>query len=94
MANRPSRPRSVPHLRLNRCGVWCFRLTVCGRAVQRSLGTKDKALANMLASRLTKRGNEPTVSDIIKTTEASKTAVFRRAASIPAQDLANASPSA
>ena len=72
MANRSPRPRSVPHLRLNRCGVWCFRLTVCGRAVQRSLGTKDKALANMLASRLnwewamTKRGNEPTVSDIIK----------------------------
>lgn len=69
MANRPSRPRSVPHLRLNRCGVWCFRLTVCGRAVQRSLGTKDKALANMLASRLnwewaiTKRGNEPTIAD-------------------------------
>jgi len=39
-------------LRLNRCGVWCLSLTVAGRAAQRSLGTKDKALTTMLASRL------------------------------------------
>ena len=44
--------RAVQHLRLNRCGVWCFRLTIDGQTRQKTLGTKDKSLATMLASKL------------------------------------------
>ena len=69
---RESRQR-IPHLRLNRLGIWCFRLTMDGQTRQKSLGTKDRALAIMLASKLNwelsmnKRSSaEPTVADIIK----------------------------
>ncbi len=68
---RESRQR-IPHLHLNRLGIWCFRLTMDGQTRQKSLGTKDRALAIMLASKLnwelsmTKRSAEPTVADIIK----------------------------
>ncbi len=68
---RESRQR-IPHLHLNRLGIWCFRLTMDGQTRQKSLGTKDRALAIMLASKLnwelsmTKRSTEPTVTDIIK----------------------------
>ena len=67
-----ARAPRVQHLRRNRLGVWCFRLTIDGQTGQRSLGTKDRALATMLASKLnwewamTKRGADPTVADIIK----------------------------
>ena len=64
--------RAVQHLRLNRCGVWCFRLTIDGQTRQKTLGTKDKSLATMLASKLnwewamTRRSTEPTVESILK----------------------------
>lgn len=67
----PNRPR-IPHLHLNRCGVWCFRLTIDGKTRQKSLRTKDRALATMLASKLNwewsmaQRQNEPSVADILK----------------------------
>lgn len=73
MATRlPRPPVRVPHLRRNRCGVWCFRLTIAGRAIQRTLGTKDLALATMRASALnwqwsmTKRADEPTIESILQ----------------------------
>jgi integrase len=65
-------PSRVPHLRRNRLGVWCFRITIDGQTRQKSLGTKDRALATMLASKLNwelamaQRKIEPTVADILK----------------------------
>ena len=62
----------VPHLHRNRLGVWCFRLTIDGRTIQRSLGTRDLALATMKASALnwqwnmTKRADEPTIESILQ----------------------------
>ena len=72
MPHASPRARSVPHLHRNRCGVWCFRLTIDGRTIQRSLGTKDRALATMKASRLnwewsmTKRANEPSIESLLR----------------------------
>ena len=76
MTNASSHARKnrlhVPHLHRNRLGVWCFRLTIAGRTVQRSLGTKDRTLATMRASALnwqwsmTKRTNEPTIESILQ----------------------------
>lgn len=72
----PTRPRTtlatLPHLHRDRLGTYYFRLTVAGRTVRRSLQTKDRALATMLASKLnwewamSKRASEPTVADIVK----------------------------
>ena len=67
-----ARAPRVQHLRRNRLGVWCFRLTIDGQTRQKSLGTKDRALATMLASKLnwewamTNRRSDPTVADILK----------------------------
>ena len=72
MASRSSHAPKVPHLRLNRCGVWCFRLTIDGRAIQRSLGTKNLSLATMRASALNwqwsmaKRPVEPAIASILQ----------------------------
>jgi len=69
---KTARPLPLRHLQRDRLGTYYFRLTVAGKTLRRSLGTKDHALATMLASKLnwewamTKRGNEPTVSEIIK----------------------------
>ena len=83
MATRPPRPPvRVPHLRRNRCGVWCFRLTIAGRAIQRTLGTKDLALATMRASALnwqwsmTKRADEPTIESILRAAQKGRTKKF------------------
>lgn len=83
MATRPPRPPvRVPHLRRNRCGVWCFRLTIAGRAIQRTLGTKDLALATMRASALnwqwsmTKRADEPTIESILQAAKESRAKKF------------------
>lgn len=62
----------LPHLQRDRHGTFYFRLTVAGKTLRRSLRTKDRALATMLASRLnwewsmTQRGKEPTVSEIVE----------------------------
>ena len=62
----------LTHLQRDRLGTYYFRLTISGQTLRRSLGTKDKALATMLASKLnwewalTKRSDEPTVSEILK----------------------------
>ena len=73
MAHRPkTAPNALPHLQRDRLGTYYFRLTVAGHTLRRSLGTKDRALATMLASKLnwewamTKRSPEPTVDEIIK----------------------------
>ena len=69
MAHRPK--PALPHLQRDRLGTYYFRLTVAGQTLRRSLGTKDAALATMLASKLnwewalTKRANEPSVGEII-----------------------------
>ena len=69
----PTRTRSaLPHLQRDRLGTYYFRITVAGKTLRRSLGTKDAALATMRASKLnwewamTKRDDEPTVDEIIK----------------------------
>jgi integrase len=68
----PSNRQPLPHLQRDRHGTYYFRLTVAGKTLRRSLGTKDTALATMLASKLnwewamTKRANEPSVSEILK----------------------------
>ena len=68
----PQASKSLHHLQRDRLGTYYFRLTIAGKTLRRSLGTKDCALATMLASRLnwewalTKRSTEPTVSDILK----------------------------
>ena len=73
MPNRPNHSRTaLPHLQRDRLGTYYFRLTVAGHTRRRSLGTQDRALATMLASKLnwewamTKRSPEPTVDEIIK----------------------------
>lgn len=66
-----STPR-LPHLHRDRHGTFYFRLTIDGKTIKRSLGTKDRGLATMKASALnwewsmSKRSAEPSVSDIIK----------------------------
>ena len=75
-------PPRVPHLHRNRCGVWCFRLTIEGRTVQRSLRTKDRALATMRASALnwqwsmTQRANQPTIEDILQAAKEGRSKKF------------------
>ena len=65
-----STPR-LPHLHRDRHGTFYFRLTIDGKTIKRSLGTKDRGLATMKASALnwewsmSKRSAEPSVSDII-----------------------------
>jgi integrase len=73
MTKTPSAPRrALPHLHRDRHGTYYFRATIAGRTLRRSLRTKDKSLATMLASKLnwewnmSKRSSEPTVADIIK----------------------------
>ena len=73
MTKTPPAPRrALPHLHRDRHGTYYFRATIAGHTQRRSLRTKDKALATMLASKLnwewnmTKRGSEPNVADIIK----------------------------
>lgn len=69
---RPATQHRLPHLQRDRHGTFYFRLTVAGKTLRRSLRTKDRALATMLASRLnwewsmTQRGKEPTVSEIVE----------------------------
>ena len=66
-----STPR-LPHLHRDRHGTFYFRLTIDGKTIKRSLGTKDRGLATMKASALnwewsmSKRSAEPSVSDIIR----------------------------
>lgn len=69
----PNRSRTaLPHLQRDRLGTYYFRLTVAGRTLRRSLGTKDRALATMLASKLnwewamSSRRSEPSVASIIE----------------------------
>ena len=67
---KTARPLPLRHLQRDRLGTFYFRITVAGKTLRRSLGTKDHALATMLASRLnwewrmTQRGKEPTVAEI------------------------------
>ena len=69
----PTRARTaLPHLQRDRLGTYYFRLTVAGKTLRRSLGTKDRALATMLASKLnwewamSSRAREPSVASIIE----------------------------
>ena len=49
----PTRSQAaLPHLQRDRLGTYYFRLTVAGRTLRRSLGTKDADLATMQASKL------------------------------------------
>lgn len=67
---KTARPLPLRHLQRDRLGTFYFRITVAGKTLRRSLGTKDHALATMLASklnwewRMTQRGKEPTVAEI------------------------------
>jgi len=67
--------RAVPHLHRDRLGTFYFRLTIAGKTIKRSLGTKDQRLATMKASAInwqwsmTKRPGEPSVSDILQSFE-------------------------
>ena len=69
----PTRTRSaLPHLQRDRLGTYYFRLTVAGKTLRRSLGTKDRAFATMLASKLnwewamSSRAREPSVASIVE----------------------------
>ncbi len=80
---RPSaHARNIPHLHRDRHGTFHFRLTIAGRTIKRSLGTKDRALATMKASRLnwewamTKRANEPSIAGILGAFKEGKTRKF------------------
>lgn len=72
MPKASSHARAVPHLHRDRHGTFHFRLTIAGRTIKRSLGTKDRALATMKASRLnwewsmTKRANEPSIESLLR----------------------------
>ena len=65
-------PSALPHLQRDRLGTYYFRLTVAGQTLRRSLGTKDRALATMLASKLnwewamSTRAREPSVASVIE----------------------------
>ena len=67
--------RAVPHLHRDRHGTYYFRLTIAGKTIKRSLGTKDHGLATMKASAInwhwsmTKRPGDPSVSDILQSFE-------------------------